>query len=57
MPIFKMALVVLVENKKKTVKTDRTEETILSLCEACMVVYTGKPRKSTDRLLEPMQIA
>lgn len=54
MLIFKMVLVVLVENKKKIVKIDRTEEIILFLCEVCMVVYIGKLRKLTDRLLELM---
>lgn len=33
----------------------KLEETIFLLGEDYMVIYTGKPRKSMDKLLESMQ--
>lgn len=33
------------------------KEVVLPLCEDCMIVYTGKPGKPGNRLLEPMQFS
>ena len=43
--------------KKKKFKQLEKKEVVLPLCEDYMIVYSGKPGKSVNRLLEPMQLS